>query len=69
MRLVVHETVASAASDEHREHQAGRAGGYVHDIASGEVERADDIADERSIAAPYHMRERSIDQRHPEDYE
>ena len=41
----------------------------MHHVATGKVERADDVADKRALAAPHHVGERRVDHEQPNTQE
>jgi len=65
VRTIGHQTVAAATAKEQAEHETGDAGADMDDIAAGEVEGADHIADEGTLTTPHHVREGRVDQQQP----
>ena len=60
MRAVAHHAEALALAKHETQDKAGQARGNVDNVAAGEVERADGVADQAAVAAPHHMRQRRI---------
>ena len=64
MRLVGQLAVAAARPDHQGEHQGGDARADVHHVAAGKIVCPDYLGD--PAAAPHHVRQRGIDEQHPE---
>ena len=69
MRTVAHHAEALALTEHEAQDQAGQAGGDMHDVAAGEVERADGVADKAAVAAPNHVGKRRIHHDGPHRHE
>ena len=69
MRTIAHHTEALALAQNQAQDQARQARGDVHNIAAGEVKRADGVADQAAVAAPHHMSQRRIHHDGPNGHE
>ena len=65
MRAIAHHAKAATTAEHQAENQARQTGRDVHHVATGKVERADDVADKGALAAPHYVGERRVDHKQP----
>ena len=65
MRTIAHHAKTATTAEHQAENQARETGRNVYHVATGKVERADNVADKGALATPDHVGERRIDHEQP----